>query len=123
VKSYLDPLPDTLADWAVAGYPDVFVEVRDEPDGTIIGTMEQVWPGPEMAAPMIRVREFIAWEQLKSGGPTIIAEAIAQATKARRRSIRPCAQCRERTAPESGMRIDGRFVCYGCASTHHGVVF
>lgn len=120
LRSFLEPLPETLERWEMEGYPDPYVEVRRELTCTIVGTLETEWRGPARPVPTLRVRVV-----LPAGVDEVdLHAAITAATRARQRSIRPCAACGEPTPPEHGSRIaDVGFVCHGCMSSRFGVVF
>lgn len=125
MPSFLDPLPETIDDWEAAGRPDVFVEVRDELTCTIVGTVEWQWDGPCEMYPAVHVRQVLPkfiFGPMRDRGPSL-EEAIRRAERARRRSIRPCVHCGERTAPEHAMTCEHGYVCHGCASRHHDVCF
>jgi len=137
--SLLPPLPETIAAWHDAGCPDVFAEVREGVDCWIVGTVELAWRGPAAAEPMIRVREVVPATGaadanclpsvpladglvLRPPDPVLTA-ALARAEHARRRSIRPCADCGDPTPPEHGARLEHGFTCHACMERGHGVVF
>ena len=120
LRSLLEPLPETLERWEMEGYPDPYVEVRRELTCTIVGTLETAWQGPHNPVPMLRVRSVLP----ASADEVELHEAIEAATRARLRSIRPCAICGDPTPPEHGRRMaDAGFVCHGCMSSRFGVVF
>lgn len=125
MPSFLQPLPETIDDWVAAGCPEVFVEVREELTCTIVGTVELQWDSPFSTYPAVHVRQVLArpiFESPFERGPSL-DEAIRRAERARRRSIRPCVHCGDRTPPEHAMTCEHGYVCHGCASRHHDVVF
>jgi len=121
----LAPLPETLDRWAAEGHPDVLVEVREELTCWVVGTLEGRWTSPYGCEPVVRPRSVV--DRLgRPGGARPereLAEAVARAEHARRRSIRPCVECGERLPPEHGSRLERGFTCHGCMSSRHGVVF
>lgn len=120
MRSLLDPLPETLERWEAEGCPDPWVEVRRELTCILVGTLETGWEGPARPVARLRVRGVLP----AVADQASVDEAIAAATRARRRSIRPCAVCGESTPPEHGRRMDGDgFVCHGCMTSRFGVVF
>ncbi|MGA0121882.1 MAG: hypothetical protein ACO3KD_02585 [Gaiellales bacterium] len=106
----------------IDGDDDVRVEVREELTCTLVGTIEASWVHPSEAIPVLRVRAVVENEP-RDDLERRVAEAVERARRARRRSIRPCADCGEPTPPEHATDVDGVRVCHGCASAHHGIVF
>lgn len=133
----LEPLPETIAAWHDSGCPDVFAEVRDAMGCWIVGTMEIKWVSPYSTRPVVRVREVVPHSPLAADEPTVtlaggfvlhppspeLIAAIARAETARRRSMRPCADCGEATPPEHGAALEHGFTCHGCMERNHGVDF
>lgn len=125
MRDLLEPLPDTVDRWEAAGRPHVLVEVREELTCWVVSTLEGYWAHVYECVPMARPRAVVD----RLGSPrgeapdAALAHAVARAEKARRRSIRPCADCGEPTPPEHGARMDSGFCCHGCMSGNHGVVF
>ena len=121
----IEPLPESLGRWWAAGPGDVVVEVREELTCWVVGTLEERWTGPHECRPVVHPRAVVD-RLARPDGPDpeqALAEAIARAERARRRSIRPCVECGERLPPEHGSRLERGFTCHGCMSSVHGVVF
>ena len=129
----LEPLPETIAAWTAAGCPDVFSEVRLGEGCMIVGTIEIAWDGPDSPRPVVRVREVVGAPDPRAPAPLLVGgrfpvhgeliAAVDRAEQARRRSIRPCADCGEPIPPERGEPMASGFTCHGCMEGRHGVVF
>lgn len=97
---------------------DIRVRARADAGGlVIVETMRIEWRGQEPTT---------VWEPngaLADPTPDEVELALADALGKRRSSRRKCRECGEKTLPERGARIDGRFTCHACMTIEHGVVF
>lgn len=108
---------DLLGEWSIAGEPFQLM-LRILRDSACV----------EVARPRgIRSGSHAVWlpdaSEVIPGGPRLLESAapvIDALVRKRRQAFRYCSYCRRITAPEDRFSSD---LCYGCASTWHGVVY
>lgn len=108
---------DTLAPEPPWPDDDVAVRAERRGDAIVILSFRCGWDGH---TPTPVWKEVALLDDPTDGE---IAAALRDAERRRRRSLRACADCGERVAPERGSMIHGAFRCHGCMERHHGVVF